>query len=180
MGQYLVGGFLYTQVFSHFRIISQGHNFFPVFFCYHYLADHSPFILHSGIWLLYRQEHKACLHADEDYKSLLDTVQVQIQWVMILFLSKQYDMSVMTSWLGNDLLVHMFSHLRIISQGHNFFPVFFCYQYLADHSPFILHSGIWWSSFSHQYLVFHEIVNMNLRCLLYWECELFLLCTTWV
>ena len=49
MGQYLVGGFLYTHVFSHFRIISQGHNFFPVFFWYHYLADHSSFILHSGI-----------------------------------------------------------------------------------------------------------------------------------
>jgi hypothetical protein len=49
MGQYHVGGFPNTQVFSHFRIIGQAHNFFPVFFWYHYLAYHFPFILHSGI-----------------------------------------------------------------------------------------------------------------------------------
>jgi hypothetical protein len=44
------------------------------------------------------------------------------------------------------------------------------YNYLADHFPFILPSHIWWSPFSHQYFVFHEIANMNLLCLLYWEC----------
>jgi hypothetical protein len=79
--------------------------------------------------------------------------------------------------LGGFLNNQVLSHFRIISQAHNFFQVFFWYHYLADHFPFILHSGIWWSPFSHQYLVFHEIVNMNLRCLLYWRCELFLLRT---
>ena len=49
MAQCHVGGFLNTQVFSHFRIIGQAHNFFPIFFWYHYLAYHFPFILHSGI-----------------------------------------------------------------------------------------------------------------------------------
>ena len=30
--------------------MGQAHNCFPVFFLYHYLADHSTFILHSRIW----------------------------------------------------------------------------------------------------------------------------------
>ena len=38
MGQYSVGGFVNTQVFSHWRIMGQAHNCFPVFFLYHYLT----------------------------------------------------------------------------------------------------------------------------------------------
>jgi hypothetical protein len=79
--------------------------------------------------------------------------------------------------VGDFLKTQVFSHFRIIGQAHNFFPVFFWYHYLADHFPFILHSGIWWSPYSHRFLVFHEIVNMNLLCLLYCECELFILRT---
>ena len=50
MGQYPVGGFVNTQVFSHWRIMGQALNCFHVFFLYHYLADHFTFILHSRIW----------------------------------------------------------------------------------------------------------------------------------
>ena len=60
---------------------------------------------------------------------------------------------------GVFLNTQVFSHFRFMGQAHNFFPVCFWYHYLADHFPFILHSGIWWSPFFHQYLVFHEIVN---------------------
>ena len=45
-----VGGFANTQVFSHWRIMGQAHYCFPIFFLYHYLADHFAFILHSRIW----------------------------------------------------------------------------------------------------------------------------------
>ena len=47
MGQYLVGGFVIIQVFSHWRIMGQAHNCFPVFSRYHYLADQFSFILQS-------------------------------------------------------------------------------------------------------------------------------------
>ena len=50
MSQYRVGGFANTQVFSHWRIMAQAHNCFPVFFLYYYLADNFIFILHSHIW----------------------------------------------------------------------------------------------------------------------------------
>ena len=50
MGQYHVGDFLSTQVFIHFRIMGEAHDFFPIFFRYHYLAYHFAFILHNGIW----------------------------------------------------------------------------------------------------------------------------------
>ena len=50
IGQYSVGGFVNTQVFRHWRIMSQAHNCFPVFFLYHYLADNCTFFLHSRIW----------------------------------------------------------------------------------------------------------------------------------
>jgi hypothetical protein len=63
----------------------------------------------------------------------------------------------------------VFSHWRIMSQAHNCFPVFFLYHYPADHFTFILHSRIWRSPFSLQYLVFHEIANINILCFLYWE-----------
>jgi hypothetical protein len=65
------------------------------------------------------------------------------------------------------------NHFRIIGQAHNFFPVFLWYHYLADHVPFILHSDIWWWPFSYQYLVFHEIENINILCLLHWKWQLF-------
>ena len=38
MGQYPVGCFANTQVFSYWRIMGQAHNCFPVFFLYHYLT----------------------------------------------------------------------------------------------------------------------------------------------
>ena len=63
----------------------------------------------------------------------------------------------------------VFRHSRIMGQAHNCFPLFFSYYYLADHLPFILRRHIWWSPFSHQCFVFHEIANMNLLCRLYWE-----------
>jgi hypothetical protein len=47
MGQYPVGGFVITQVFSHWGIMGQAHNWFPVFSWYHYLADQFSFILHT-------------------------------------------------------------------------------------------------------------------------------------
>jgi hypothetical protein len=50
MGQYPVGGFANTQVFSHWRIMGQAHYCFRVFFLYHYLADDFTSILHSRIW----------------------------------------------------------------------------------------------------------------------------------
>jgi hypothetical protein len=50
MGHYPVGGFANTQVFIYWRIMGHAHNCFPVFFLYHYLADHFTFILHSRIW----------------------------------------------------------------------------------------------------------------------------------
>jgi hypothetical protein len=76
--------------------------------------------------------------------------------------------------IGHDLVggfsnTQVFSRWRIMGKGHNCFPLFFQYNYLADHFPFILRSQIWWSPCSHQYFVFHEIANMNLLCLLYWE-----------
>ena len=77
--------------------------------------------------------------------------------------------------VGDFLSTQVFIHFRIMGQAHDFFPVFFRYHYLADHFPFILHNGIWWSPFSHRYLICHAIVNMNLLCLLYWERELLLL-----
>jgi hypothetical protein len=61
----------------------------------------------------------------------------------------------------------VFSHWRIIGQAHNCFSVFFLYHYLADHSTFILHSRIWQSPFSHLFLVFHGIANINILCFLY-------------
>jgi hypothetical protein len=50
MGQYPVGGFVNIQVFSHWGIMGQAHNCYPIFSRYHYLADQFPFILHSRIW----------------------------------------------------------------------------------------------------------------------------------
>jgi hypothetical protein len=69
--------------------------------------------------------------------------------------------------VGDFLSTQVFIHFQIMGQAHDFFPVFFLYHYLADHFPFILPNGIWWSPFSHQYLICHAKVNMNLLCLLY-------------
>ena len=65
--------------------------------------------------------------------------------------------------VGDFLSPQVFIHFRIMGQAHDFFPVFFRYHYLADHFPFILHSGICWSPFSHQYLVFHEILLPTIK-----------------
>ena len=60
-----------------------------------------------------------------------------------------------------------FVYTHVFSQGHSCFPVFFLYHYLADHFTFILHSRIWRSPCSLQYLFFHEIANINILCFLY-------------
>jgi len=67
--------------------------------------------------------------------------------------------------VGDVLSTQVFIHFRIMGQAHDFFPVSFRYHYLADNFQFILHNGNWWSPFSHQYLICHAIVNMNLLCL---------------
>jgi hypothetical protein len=71
--------------------------------------------------------------------------------------------------VGGFTNTQVFIHWRIIGHAHNCFPVFFLYHYMADHFTFILHSRIWRSPFSYQYLVFHEIANINILCFLYWE-----------
>jgi hypothetical protein len=71
--------------------------------------------------------------------------------------------------VGGFVNTQVISHWWIMGQAHNCFPVFFLYHYLADHSTFTLHSRIWRSPFSRQYLVFHEIANINIICFLYWE-----------